>query len=126
MSNSIFVFFIEIDIDGAYRSLETQENIFLDYMKKYGIDYAEEIVAMPGTSEHHTGQALDLVIKKDGKCYCEPNFYHILKRFSYMGEISLCALPREEASTYIELDFVLPENVYYIKKARVLPLSQFI
>ena len=62
------------------------------------------------------------IIKKDGKCYCEPNFYHILKRFSYMGEISLCALPREEASTYIELDFVLPENVYYIKKARVLPL----
>lgn len=62
------------------------------------------------------------VIKKDGKCYCDPNFYHILRRFSYMGEISLCALPREEASTYIELDFVLPDNVHYVEKARVVPL----
>ena len=39
-----------------------------------------------------------------------------------MGEISLCALPREEASTYIELDFVLPDNVHYVEKARVVPL----
>lgn len=62
---------IEIDIDGAYRSLETQENLFLSFMKKYGIDYAEQIVAMPGTSEHHTGQAIDLVIKKDGKWITE-------------------------------------------------------
>lgn len=58
---------IEIDIDSAYRSLEAQENIFLEYMKKFGIDYAEEVVAMPGTSEHHTGQAIDIVIKKDGR-----------------------------------------------------------
>ncbi len=57
---------IIIDIDGAYRSLETQENIFLSFMKKYGIDYASKIVAMPGTSEHHTGQAIDIALKKDG------------------------------------------------------------
>lgn len=58
---------IIIDIDDAYRSLETQENIFLKFMNKYGIDYAEEYVAMPGTSEHHTGQAIDLIINKNGK-----------------------------------------------------------
>lgn len=57
---------IIIDIDDAYRSLETQENLFLKYMKKYGIDYAEKVVAMPGTSEHHTGQAIDLSICKAG------------------------------------------------------------
>lgn len=57
---------IIIDIDGAYRSLESQENLFLHFMKKYGLDYTEQIVAMPGTSEHHTGQAIDLSIKKDG------------------------------------------------------------
>lgn len=62
---------IEIDIDGAYRSLESQENLFLEFMKKYGIDYAEQIVAMPGTSEHHTGQAIDIVIKKDGEWIVE-------------------------------------------------------
>lgn len=58
---------IIIDIDDAYRSLESQENLFLKFMKKYGIDYAEEIVAMPGTSEHHTGLAIDISIQKDGE-----------------------------------------------------------
>lgn len=57
---------IIIDIDSAYRSLESQENLFLQFMKKYGFDYAEQIVAMPGTSEHHTGQAIDISICKDG------------------------------------------------------------
>ena len=57
---------IIIDIDSAYRSLEAQENLFLSFMSKYGIDYAEKIVAMPGTSEHHTGQAIDLIVKKNG------------------------------------------------------------
>lgn len=56
-----------IEIDDAYRSLESQENLFLKFMNKYGMAYAENIVAMPGTSEHHTGQAIDLVIQKDGK-----------------------------------------------------------
>lgn len=56
---------IIIDIGSAYRSLETQENLFLSYMNKYGIDNAESLVKMPGMSEHHTGQAIDLVIKKD-------------------------------------------------------------
>lgn len=62
---------IVIEIDGAYRSLEAQENLFLDFMKRYGIDYAEQIVAMPGTSEHHTGLAIDIVINKDGKWITE-------------------------------------------------------
>ena len=57
---------IIIDIDDAYRSLEKQENIFLEYMNKYGMDYAEKYVAMPGFSEHHTGMAIDICIyKKD-------------------------------------------------------------
>ncbi len=58
---------IIISIKNAYRSLETQENIFLDFMKRYGIDYTEQIIEMPGYSEHHTGQALDIIIYKDGK-----------------------------------------------------------
>lgn len=62
---------IIIDIDSGYRSLEAQENLFLNFMKKYGMDYAESIVAMPGTSEHHTGMALDLNVMKDGKWLVE-------------------------------------------------------
>ena len=62
---------IVIEIDDAYRSLERQENLFLEFMKKYGLEYATEVVAMPGTSEHHTGQAIDLIIQKDGKWITE-------------------------------------------------------
>ena len=54
---------IEIDILDAYRSLEMQENIFLKYMSKYGIDDAESICAMPGTTDHHTGQAIDICFR---------------------------------------------------------------
>ncbi|HAB67047.1 MAG TPA: hypothetical protein DCE23_06735 [Firmicutes bacterium] len=62
---------IVIDIDSAYRSLEAQENLFLRFMQKYGLDYTEQIVAMPGTSEHHTGLAIDISVKKDGKWITE-------------------------------------------------------
>ena len=58
---------IVIDINDAYRSLESQENRFLKYMKKYGLDYTERIIAMPGTTDHHTGQAIDIMIKKDNE-----------------------------------------------------------
>ena len=62
---------IEIELDGGYRSLESQENIMLDFIKRYGEDYAFKTVAMPGTSEHHTGLAIDIVLKKDGKWLVE-------------------------------------------------------
>lgn len=53
---------IVIDIYDGYRSLEKQESIFLDYMNKYGIDEAECVCAMPGTSDHHTAQAIDIAL----------------------------------------------------------------
>ena len=86
---------INIDIDSGYRSLEAQEDLFLKFMKKYGLDYAESIVAMPGTSEHHTGLALDINIMKDGKWLIENDdlmkevdiFNKIHKDLKYFGFI---------------------------------------
>lgn len=60
------------------------------------------------------------IVIKDGKCWCDPNFYYILKRFSYIGTISLCAISKKDAPTYIELDFVSKDNIYFIEKRRVL------
>lgn len=62
---------IFIELIDAYRSLEYQENIMLDFIKKYGEEYAYGHVAMPGTSEHHTGLAIDIVIKKDDEWITE-------------------------------------------------------
>ncbi len=99
---------IEIDIDGAYRSLESQENLFLKFMNKYGIDYAEEIVAMPGTSEHHTGQAIDIVIKKNNKWIIENDdllkeekiFDRIHKSLKYFGFVLRYPKGKENITGY--------------------------
>ena len=58
---------IEIGIDSSYRSVAEQERIMKDFTEKYGEDYAKKTVAIPGTSEHHTGLAIDIVPKVDGE-----------------------------------------------------------
>lgn len=63
------------------------------------------------------------IIIKNGQCWCDPNFYYILKRFSYMGDISLAAIAKEDDPTYIELDFIPVERVHFIEKTRIFPKS---
>lgn len=58
---------IEIGIDSAYRSVEYQKQIMQDFTEKYGEEYARNTVAIPGTSEHHTALAIDIVPKVDGQ-----------------------------------------------------------
>ena len=58
---------IEIGIDSAYRSFEKQQEIYDDFLTKYGKSYTEKVVALPKTSEHHTGLAIDISIKKNNK-----------------------------------------------------------
>lgn len=62
---------ITIGIDSAYRSVERQEELMKEFTEQYGAKYAKETVAEPGTSEHHTGLAIDLVPKVDGKWLIE-------------------------------------------------------
>ena len=99
---------IIIDIAGAYRSLERQENIFLEFMKKYGLDYAEEVVAMPGTSEHHTGLAIDIIINIDGNWIIENDelikeeeiFKKIHSSLKYFGFILRYPKGKEDITGY--------------------------
>ena len=62
---------ITIGIDSAYRSIERQKELMKEFTDEYGADYAKKTVAEPGTSEHHTGLAIDLVPKVDGKWLIE-------------------------------------------------------
>ena len=99
---------IIIEIDDAYRSLETQENIFLKFMNKYGMDCALSVVAMPGTSEHHTGQAIDLIVNKDGKWITENDdlikeeeiFERIHKSLKHFGFILRYPKGKEDITGY--------------------------
>ena len=58
---------IEIGIDSSYRTVAEQERIMKEFTEKYGEEYARNTVAIPGTSEHHTGLAIDIVPKVDGE-----------------------------------------------------------
>ena len=58
---------IVICISSAYRSLERQQEIYEEFISRYGIEYANKIVAPVGCSEHHTGFAVDIDIMIDGR-----------------------------------------------------------
>lgn len=62
---------IELGIDSAYRSVNEQIQVMNEFIETYGEEYAKKTVAQPGTSEHHTGLAIDIVIKKDGEWVVE-------------------------------------------------------
>jgi len=51
----------------AYRSYNTQKVLFNNYVKRDGFEKARTYSAIPGTSEHQTGLAID-VSGRDGKC----------------------------------------------------------
>ena len=57
---------IEIGIDSTYRSIDEQKEVMKSFIDEYGEAYAKKTVAEPGTSEHHTGLAIDFVIRKNG------------------------------------------------------------
>lgn len=61
---------IFIELDSARRSVAEQQRIMDEFTEKYGAEYAAKTVAVPGYSEHHTGLALDLYFRLDGKDIC--------------------------------------------------------
>ena len=56
---------LEIGISSAYRSFDDQRKTCEYYFNKYGSDYCDMYVAPIGSSEHHTGLAIDFYIKED-------------------------------------------------------------
>ena len=49
----------------AYRSFESQENVYNNYVLAYGEDGADALSARPGFSEHQTGLTVDLAATGD-------------------------------------------------------------
>src|SRR5574344_3019228 len=50
---------IYLIIDDAYRSIDAQQEILSYYINEIGIEESYKKVAILGTSEHHTGLAID-------------------------------------------------------------------
>ena len=57
---------IRIELDSSYRSVARQQEIWDEFVEKYGLNYTEKYVAKPGYSEHHTGLALDICLVVNG------------------------------------------------------------
>jgi tRNA pseudouridine55 synthase len=66
---------IIIGIDSAYRSEQRQLELYNEFIEKYGQEYADKIVAPVGTSEHHTGLAIDLALKSNNE-YLDADMVH--------------------------------------------------
>ena len=58
---------VEIELDSIYRSVAEQQDLWDRWTVEYGEDYVKKYVAVPGYSEHHTGLAIDVCLKKNGK-----------------------------------------------------------
>ena len=58
---------ITIELDSTYRTVKRQQEIWDQFEKEKGLEYTKKYVAVPGTSEHHTGLVVDIKIVKDGQ-----------------------------------------------------------
>lgn len=99
---------IIVGITSAYRSLKDQEDVYHDFVNRYGEDYASKFVAPVGASEHHTGLAVDIDIKVDGAFLdsnvemvrCEPIYLQIHKYLKDFGFILRFPKNKENITGY--------------------------
>lgn len=54
---------IDLMLSSAYRSASDQQQVYTSYLNMYGQSYVNSYVALPGTSEHQTGLAVDIATK---------------------------------------------------------------
>ena len=68
---------IYLILNSGYRSAKEQKEVYDEYERGYGTDFADNLAARPGYSEHQTGLAIDMYSKecasaktfKDSKTY---------------------------------------------------------
>ncbi|MBP3841015.1 MAG: tRNA pseudouridine(55) synthase TruB [Bacilli bacterium] len=100
---------IEVGIRDSYRDMNTQKQIYDYYLNKEGIEYCNNYVAIPGYSEHHTGLAIDITIKYNGKflkddeeliCLDDEKYKEIHKNLSKFGFILRYPKNKEKITGY--------------------------
>lgn len=52
----------DVNIISGYRSIESQKDLYEEIKQQYGSSYAKRFCQKPGSSEHHTGLAVDFAI----------------------------------------------------------------
>ena len=74
---------IELGILNSFRDFKEQEEICKEYAQIYGVDLAYKLAAIPGASEHHSGLAIDITLKRDDGSFAETNdeLYEVDNKF---------------------------------------------
>ena len=121
-----------INIRSGYRSFLESEEIFNEYKKIKGLEYANKYVAKPGTSEHNTGLAMDIVISKENDSnqndYASDEYFY-LENIAYLyGFIIRYPKDKEKITGYEyepwHLRYVGKDLAKYLKKNN-LSLEEF-
>ena len=58
----------------GYRTRKEQEEIFVNSVKEKGLSFTTKYVALPNSSEHQTGLAIDVGLNKDDVDFLCPDF----------------------------------------------------
>lgn len=74
---------IVLDICSAYRSLERQSGLYNKYIIQDGKEKADTYSARPGTSEHHTGRAIDMISENGLEGFINTDAYTWLQENAY-------------------------------------------
>ena len=109
--------------NSAYRSYSDQEDTYNYYLEKYGQNYVNNFVAVPGYSEHQTGLALD-VAAKDSEIFEESSEYTWMLENSYKyGFILRYPYEKQEITGYKfeawHFRYVGEEIAKYIKENNI-------
>ena len=100
---------IELGILNSFRDFEEQTQILKEYIEFYGEEEAYKLAAIPGTSEHHTGLAIDITVRKENgefaisndELYAEDEkFKFVHKYLKEFGFILRYHKGKEEITTY--------------------------
>lgn len=99
---------IDIGIESCYRNFDEQKDIYDKFVEKYGVNYSDGVVAPIGSSEHHSGLAIDISIKildcylTDNECLMENEdiFLEIHKYLSDFGFILRYPKGKENITGY--------------------------
>ena len=99
-----------IELDSVFRSVQAQQDLWDNWSKdpEKGVEYAKKYAAVPGYSEHHTGLAVDICIKKDGELIYDNDemkaereiFAKVHKKLAKYGFILRYLENREDSTGY--------------------------
>ncbi len=74
---------VTLVLSSGYREHDYQEKIYSDIVKKNGQEYADKYAAKPGSSEHETGLALDILSTGEGAF---TNNFHKTNAYAWLQE----------------------------------------